>query len=63
MSSSKECGNKVRHPTREAATVAMGRTRGYPLHVYRCPWCNCWHVGHMRGWEQRQMRQERRMTA
>ena len=49
------CLGKIPHATREAAVAAMGslaRDRGAHLgsmHVYRCPHCAKWHVGHRIG--------------
>lgn len=49
------CLGKVPHPDREAAVEAMhslARNRGAHLgsmHVYRCPHCATWHVGHRIG--------------
>lgn len=45
---------KARHPTKQGARAAMKIIKrrpdfverpGRPIHVYRCPTCNFWHVG------------------
>lgn len=48
------CGKKVRHPNFEAARYAivqLNRKRGHQgqLHVYLCPFCKNYHVGHVPG--------------
>lgn len=51
----RSCQGKKPHPTRQAALDAMqslARYRGAHLasmHVYRCPHCATWHVGHRIG--------------
>lgn len=49
---SRQCDGKVRHPDRRAARAARQRVRNLPdgegthLTIYRCPWCDAFHVGH-----------------
>lgn len=46
------CSRKKRHDTATAAKKEMNRLVRFRriddgvLHVYRCPWCSGWHVGH-----------------
>lgn len=49
------CRGKVRHPTRAIAEAMRQRLLALTtetlrkrarLNVYRCRWCNFWHVGH-----------------
>lgn len=44
---------KIPHLTRESAqkqlVIARGSKRGRDMHVYRCPTCDCYHIGHPRG--------------
>ena len=46
----KQCGNKVRHATEEAAMkhyAALRFNKGeLGLKVYHCRFCRKWHVGH-----------------
>lgn len=48
----RQCGSKVRYPTREMAKDAMcsvirnGRKHGGWLHVYPCRFCGGFHYGH-----------------
>lgn len=42
------CGRKIAHASRDAAARAVRRTRGSDLHVYQCPVCRAFHVGHKR---------------
>lgn len=42
------CERKVRHATRsdaERALAVMQRTGRSGLDVYRCPYCDCFHIG------------------
>ena len=48
----KQCGNKVRHATEEAAmkhyaALRYGKGEG-GIKVYHCPHCHGYHVGHWR---------------
>ena len=46
----KECGRKKSYFTKSHAMKDMNRmTNNEHLHVYECPHCFCWHVGHMPG--------------
>lgn len=43
------CRRKRRYPTSRAAKAArrsIQRVGGRALEVFRCPWCEGWHVGH-----------------
>lgn len=47
----RSCEGKKRHPSRAAARVHMHAliTKGAaPLNVYKCRYCQAWHVGHIR---------------
>ena len=49
-----ECGRKVQHLSRARAKDAARRLRaqhGVTTRVYRCRWCEGWHVGTMRASE------------
>jgi hypothetical protein len=37
-------------------------TYGQSLDVYLCRWCNCWHLGHTRGEEERTRRNFKILT-
>jgi len=41
------CERKAKYGSRQDAAKALAR-RGWPLHVqiYRCRFCNQWHLGH-----------------
>jgi hypothetical protein len=48
-----DCKNKIRHPTAKAARNAIVITKQKnnlnkreALHVYQCPCCHGWHIGH-----------------
>lgn len=46
-----DCDRKVRHASRAAAITEMRRlvsigTAWNRLDVYRCKFCECWHIGH-----------------
>ena len=43
----KQCAGKKKHPTEQAAIVAMVHTPATGLAVYRCGFCGAYHVGHM----------------
>lgn len=50
----RECGTKVRHPSRSHALEHLHQllNKGASpalMHVYRCRGCLSWHVGHRRG--------------
>ena len=51
----RSCWPKVMHETREHALnhvdalVSRGVHKDGSLHVYECPTCHAWHVGHSRG--------------
>lgn len=58
---------KVKHFTHESALQHIGqirqagrRKKGHVLNAYRCPQCQCWHVGHQ---SQRRNRQLRKLPA
>lgn len=46
------CSRKKRHETAAQAKREMNRlirvriVGDTPLHIYQCPWCSGWHVGH-----------------
>ena len=41
------CTGKRRYTRRRQAFTALCRTTdAVNLHIYRCPYCNRWHVGH-----------------
>jgi len=42
------CGRKVRHATKEAASIAAKKTVRTGMNVYRCPECGAWHTGKTR---------------
>lgn len=42
----KACDGKVRHGTESEALRTMFAMRGRRLNVYRCSYCNGFHVGH-----------------
>ena len=45
----RECGTKIKHPTREAAEkakVLMEQDMGIGFNIYMCPWCHKFHIGH-----------------
>lgn len=46
----RQCDGKVRHPDRRAARQARQRVghrdAGGHLTIYRCPWCDTFHLGH-----------------
>lgn len=43
------CNGKVRHPSREAAVIAMRRMKNAGLSAYRCGLCKAWHLGRSNG--------------
>ena len=49
----KACGSKIRHATMLLATRAAysleAQRPGETLEPYKCPWCDKYHVGHVRG--------------
>ena len=60
---SRSCDGKRRHETFQAAARSMAHTGQVTgqltLIVYRCDWCDGYHVGHPPRAEQRQLRYER----
>lgn len=48
-SQDRACGDKFAHATKKAAQAhmhALIRKGNVCLEVYRCPWCDQYHVGH-----------------
>lgn len=43
------CDNKVPHESEEAA-IAHARYLGSAMQVYKCRFCEFWHMGHARKW-------------
>jgi hypothetical protein len=41
---------KQQYATKEVAaeSAKAARARGWPMRPYRCPLCQCWHVGNSR---------------
>ena len=49
-----ECERKVRHDTEAEAKQAEAEARGRGsiwLHIYRCRYCEGYHVGHVTNWK------------
>lgn len=48
VSWSLQCEGKVPHPDRRSARRSRNATRGGAGHlsIYRCPWCDRFHIGH-----------------
>lgn len=52
MTKARECGTKFRHDSKagaDAQAASLHRNRAATpatAHVYRCPHCGGWHVGH-----------------
>jgi hypothetical protein len=47
-----ECGGKRRFATQAEAVallIVLRRKDGERMHSYKCPFCHCWHIGHMGG--------------
>jgi len=42
----KSCTGKVRHKEREGAEIARKKTNSPFLNVYKCEFCDGWHIGH-----------------
>jgi hypothetical protein len=52
MSKARECGDKIRNPTKADALAQSAQMRRRfaatrrTANVYHCRHCGCWHVGH-----------------
>jgi hypothetical protein len=52
MTKARTCGRKIRHAYKLDAEehlnslIREGDARPGSMNVYRCPYCNGWHVGH-----------------
>lgn len=51
QSKARVCGDKHRHETKESAleqywSLVRSGTHPAAMRVYRCKFCQCWHVGH-----------------
>ncbi len=42
----KECGNKIKYETHEAANKVRKHVDYYKTNVYKCKWCGGFHIGH-----------------
>lgn len=45
----KQCGNKIKYWTRGNAKLdckRMGKKKGEKFQVYKCPFCEHFHIGH-----------------
>lgn len=53
----KRCTGKVRHRTEADAQYAaflLRQEKGLLLDPYKCSFCHCWHLGHIRRQRQRE---------
>ena len=42
-----KCLNKVQHDTYDNAMIALRKTNGTGLLIYKCEYCGKYHVGHL----------------
>jgi hypothetical protein len=42
----KSCINKVRHPAKLGALIALRKMKNAQLEAYHCSFCGGWHTGH-----------------
>ncbi len=51
-----QCERKVTFHTKGRAKKAIKAMRGrlWPLNVYRCPWCDYYHVGRIKDWKKQE---------